>query len=401
MDADHRPLAILGQGDFTRTIPVTPQKDEPKKQLLTHSRMQAFKTCPKKHYYAYELAIRPIETAAPLRLGSAIHLGLDLRKQGRSGAEAVLAAMKPYDFRPDWVRDEDTLHAWEVERETVGCLLGAYFWRWEIDNLPPELTVAEVVSSEFSFTTLIRNPATGSTSRLFNLAGKVDAIVRLGDGRLAILEHKTCSEDIAPTADYWHRLRMDQQISLYMHAVQTEGFPVETVLYDVIRKPTIRPELVDVLDENGCKIVIDSATGERCYKSNLKKDGTPGAGHGEPYQSANKEKGWLLQSRRQTPAEWGEKLSAHIAANPDWYFARREIPRLRDDIREFAEELWQVQQTIRLAQIDGRHYRNTGACRFNNSTCPYFKVCPDGIDQTRPPAGFERVKSLHPELEQP
>lgn len=381
------PLVRLGQGEYRQDFPAAPQSIEPQK--LTHSRMQAFKTCPKKHYYSYELGIRPIETAKPLRLGSAVHLGLDLRKQGKSGAEAVLAAMKPYDNRPAWADDDEKAHEWEVERETVGCLLSGYFWRWEIPDLAPELSIAEVVASEFAFDLPIKNPDTRSASRLFRLAGKIDGIVRLGDGRLAILEHKTVSEDIDPVADYWVRLRMDQQISLYMLAARAMGHNVQTVLYDCIRKPTIRPERVPLLDENGVKIVVDTATGERVRS----KDGKKWRESGDAAQ------GFTLQSRIQTPQEFAEKLMADITERPDWYFARQEIPRLASDLDEFSAELWQIQQNIRLAQIDGRNYRNTGACKFNNSKCAYFNVCHPTIDPTQIPSGFVRVTNVHPELE--
>ena len=46
--------------------------------ILTHSSEQAFMACPRLYYYSYELCWRPARTKKPLRLGSAVHEGIDL-----------------------------------------------------------------------------------------------------------------------------------------------------------------------------------------------------------------------------------------------------------------------------------------------------------------------------------
>ena len=383
------PAVITGQGDFTRTWPDQPTQPA---QLLTHSRMQSFKACPRKHYYAYELAIRPDDTAKALRLGSAVHLGLDARAKGRSAEDAAIMATASYETLPTWATSDETRHEWYCEREIVARLLMGYWWYWENTQAPPDITPVEIIESEKVFHLPIVNPTTGYPMRDIMAGGKRDAIVKLGDGRRAVMEHKTTSDDIAPDSDYWKRLKIDQQISLYM---LDSG--CETVLYDVIRKPSIKPQQIPVLDENQLKIVVDTATGERCLKSNIKKDGTPGAGHGEPYQSANAEKGWVLQTRVETPEEFGDRLSDDIGERPERYFARREIARIAADLADFREELFQQAHAIHEAQKNGRHFRNTASC-IGFGRCPYFEPCTSGHDFTTVPAGFVRVSDLHPEL---
>jgi hypothetical protein len=100
-----------------------------------------------------------------------------------------------------------------------------------------------------------------------------------------------------------------------------------------------------------------------------------------------------------TTAEWGEKLSEDIAKRPDYYFARVEVPRLDQDLKEYAEELWEIQQLIRDAQKNNRHFRtvNKNTCGF----CSYFSICSGAttFNPKSPPEGFELVGDRHPELE--
>lgn len=315
--------------------------------LLTHSRRQCFKKCPRKHFYAYELGIRPERSATPLRMGAAIHLGLDRFGKGDPISLAIATAVAGYEEAPPWADDDEKLAEWMTEREKVAELLAGYFWRWSDD-----LTIAAVVESEHVFTLPIPNPDTGKTTPVFSRAGKRDKIVRLEDGRMAVMEHKTCSEDLSPDSDYWRRLRIDEQISEYVVTARLEGHDVSTVVYDVIRKPSIAPKIVD------------------------RKSG-----------------------RRETPQEYGARLRTDIRERPEFYFARREIPRLDADLLEHAAELWQIQQTIREAQKSGRWFRNTGACLMMGR-CEYLDICHQGLDVASGtlPSGFRRVTNIHEEL---
>lgn len=381
---------------------------------LTYSRATCFKTCPRKHYLQYELGIRRKRSSKPLRMGSAVHDAVDARARGMDEDSAILLGIAPYAEIPAWAAEDETkLHEWLVERETVARLLRGYFWYWGGASGGGAFYGMEIIQSEVAYELPIINPDTGGVSRTFTHAGKRDRIVKLLDSgalaepqpwnleraRLAVMEMKTCSEDLAPESDYWKRLLIDQQITGYYTSAIDQGFAVETVLYDVIRKPSIRPKQIPLLDEEGRKIVVD-ANGERMLKTNLKKDGSPGAGHGEPYQSGNAEKGWILLSRVETPEEYGERLNQDIAERPEWYFARREIPRMNADLEEFRFELWQTADAIREARRTGRHYRNTAACRAFSSPCEFFQICTESIDVFNAlPDAYERVGDVHPELQ--
>ncbi len=362
------------------------------KEMLTNSRMACFKECRRKHQFAYEIGLRRIEDARALRMGSAFHDGIaelsrtfdDADAQQAMAevlhdpiAEACRAIGKHYANCPA----QFDLYEWQIEHETIRRLVCAYEWRWKNAGLV-------YVATEFPFRIPLVNPATGKTTPIFDLAGKIDGIVRLEDGRLAIKETKTMSEDIGNDSPLWRRMRMDHQVSLYIHAARTLGYSVDTVLYDVCRKPSISATAVPLTDENGIKIVLD-ASGERIRNASGKK---------EWRQTGDVERGWILQTRPMTVQEWGDKLTADICERPDFYFARQEVPRLDGDIDEYQSEIWDIQLAVREAQKSGRHYRtvNKQSCGF----CTYFDLCSTNtkINPANPPMGFEILNDPHPEL---
>jgi len=310
--------------------------------LLTHSRMASYKTCPRKHHFEYVAAIRRDIDGAPLRMGSALHEGLDALKGGLSLDEACQQVYLNYATLPAWANTDEAVEEWAVECEIVVRLLTAWQWRWADSRI-------QIVATEQAFDLPLVNPATGAASRTWRIAGKIDAIVRLADGRLAVMEHKTTSDDLAPDSDYWRRLRVDQQISHYFLAARALGYDVQTVLYDCLKKPGIRPKLI---------------------------------GKGE-------------DKRRETAREYGDRLTLDIAERPDHYLARQEIPRLESDLDEFRSELWDIGKAI----AEGRAYRNTNAC-VSPYRCAYLDICSSNIDVTNTvPSGFVRLtSSLHPEL---
>ena len=309
--------------------------------LLTSTRLASLRKCPRLHFYRYELGLTRIVSAAPLRFGSGFHLGQELLNTGRSIEEVIQNVAADYATIPTWADPTD----WMVEFETLNALLSGHAWRYAQDNL-------EFIAVELSFEIPLVNPETGTRSRKFTLAGKIDAIVKLPDARLAVLEYKTAGEDIAPDSEYWLRLRCDGQISQYVLATRAMGYDVATVIYDVTRKPTIR----------------------------------------------------LRQN--ETPETYGQRLLADLGERPDFYFQRREVPRLEDELTQYKSELWQQAQHLmdlrrragRLADPAIAHFRNVG--RMTCSQCDFANICLSGIhiDPANPPSGYQILADVHPEL---
>lgn len=312
-------------------------------QLFTSSRMASFNRCRREHYYRYELGLRPAEDGFALRYGHAFHEAIRIRETGD------LHAAREYCAGVGWP------DAWDVA--TLCAQFDAWCWRWEGDPI-------ETLAAEERFELPLRNPG-GGTSLTWRRAGKRDARI-VYQGRVAIRETKTISED--PQSDrYWQRLLIEPQASFYFLAARDEGLDIDGILYDVIRKPCIAPHKATPPEE-------------RKYR----KDGALYANQRE---------------QDETPDEWRERLYADMLERPDFYFARRLIPRLEQDLDSFAQEVWDVAKDIRAAQLNGRWYRQPD--RFKCGGCPYFGFCTgmEQLDLERLPANWSRLENIHPELE--
>jgi len=284
--------------------------------LLTQSEMRSFRRCARERYYSYVLGRRHRVGAEPLTFGRFVHAGLQSL------------------WTTDGVVDNAPPPSDPFKRETARVLLAGYVARWG----KPEGSLG----AEIEFVAPLINPETGAESRTFALGGKLDAMARIC-GRDWIVEHKTSSEDISAGSDYWKRLRIDTQISTYYVGAKALGYSPFGVLYDVIRKPTIRPRNTD------------------------------------------------------TPESWGARLVGDIATRPEFYFQRGEVVRLESEQRDAALDAWQTARNIAEADKLSRHPRNADACVRWGRTCDYFGVC-TGTESIEDDYLFETKKTKHEEL---
>jgi hypothetical protein len=353
---------------------------------LTHSQIQTAMTCPRKHYIQYVLGLRPATEAKALRIGSAFHQGLDLWAKGSDVEEAKRSALAMFDESATRISmTEDDHFDYLVDRQILWYLLHGHFWRWQEENI-----TIKHLASELSFEIPIINPDSGRASRNFVLAGKIDGVIQFDDGRVAIMEHKTRGGDISPEADYWQRLRIDQQISIYFIAGQKLGYKPDMIYYNVARKPEITPKQIPLVDDEGVKIVLD-AHGERVKTKDGKKY----------RETGDKEAGYVLQTRQETPEEYGQRVINDMQVRPEFYFARKEIPRTQIQMDDAQQDIWQMTQVIRDCDKCGRWPRNTGAC-IGFGRCPYFLLCTNSwdIESEETPDGFIRVDNVHQELDE-
>lgn len=343
-------------------------------KLLTSTQLSTLRTCPRKHYYRYELCLAPAHAAKPLRFGSAFHLAMERLGLGDDVDTALGHAVAVYEHCPEGFNHA----AWQVERETLIQLVAGHAWRYD--------ETWQIIAAEQRFEFPLVNPATGKPSRTYRVAGKIDGIVRLADGRLAVLEYKTVGESIEPDAPYWLRLRGDQQITIYMLAAMQFGYDVSCVVYDATRKPSIDVTNIPILDDEGNKVVLD-ANGERVYTK-----------QGKPRMTGDTSLGYVLQTRPETPEEFGKRLLEDIGERPDFYYARREVPRTVDELTECQLELWQHAQQLSEMRKAGRWYRNV--TRWTCSNCEFSGICLGGVSvgPGEIPSGFTILEDPHPEL---
>ncbi len=318
--------------------------------VLTNSAMRVFRRCAREYSYAYEHGYRPLaESDETLRFGTLMHSALEawwLAGEGRQ-LDAAIEALRP-------------LAADEYDLVRAGVLMQGYDARWASEQL-------DVIAVERQFRAPLVNPETGAASRTFELAGKLDAIVRdQRDGLVKLVEHKTTARDIGVGSLYWKQLTLDAQVSLYFAGAKASGHEIAECIYDVIGKPALRPH---------------KATPEESRK--YTKDGR------------------LYANQRavdETPDEFRARLTAHVAKNPDRYYQRGTVVRLEQEELDAAYDTWSIARLIREAQLADRWPRNVDACERFGRMCAYWPVCSGEAsidDETR----YARIDNVHVELD--
>jgi hypothetical protein len=143
-----------------------------------------------------------------------------------------------------------------------------------------------------------------------------------------VMEHKSSSEDIGPGSAYWRKLTLDAQVSNYLIGARAMGFEPDGVLYDVLRKPALRP-----------------------YEVNSRR------------------------THPESPEAYRERCVEAISEKPDHYYQRGVVVRLEDEERDAAFDMWWTAELIRQAHNTNRWPRNVDACSQYNRMCDYWEVC--------------------------
>lgn len=236
----------------------------------------------------------------------------------------------------------------EYDRETINALMIGYQERWR------ESTYRAVCIEE-EFLLPILNPHSDrlSMSRTFDYAGKVDLIVDdpTQPGKRWLMDHKSSSEDISnPASDFWLRLRNATQPSHYQLALKQLGIEIDGCIWDVIRKPTIRPRKLT-------KAERQEISDHRTYFG----------------ISVN-----LVQApENETPILYGARVLADIREQPGKYYQRQIVPRTSEDLYEYASELFGLSTRIRDAARTNQFFK-TGephSCTLYNRSCEYLPLC--------------------------
>ncbi len=204
--------------------------------------------------------------------------------------------------------------------------------------------------------------------------------------KVYLFETKTTSEDLTFGSTFWKRTILDPQLSLYLPAIRKLGHDPQGAIYDCLLKPTQKPSTVPTLDPEGIKIVLD-ATGQRVRTKDGKKW----------RQTGDADAGYVLQSRPETPEEYGQRCLEAIAENPSKYYARGVVVRLEADEREAAQDMWNTASLMRDARRLNMYARNVDSCVSWGSECDYLNPC-SGMGDLNDPLFFRFEEDIHEEL---
>ncbi len=369
-------------------------------RLLTNSRMTTQRRCSREQRYRYELGFIPLfDDEGPKRFGTIGHYCEEAwwgaLRDGTDPLAAVMAVLDRYLL--------DGADPFEIAG--VRAVMLGYHARY-ID----EAEKYDVLGVELELTpTPILNPVTGKESRTWLIGGKLDLYLReRATGRKLVGEHKFTSEDITTGSNYFKRLKLDSQVSVYTTATDAEA-----VLYDVIARPMQRPSKATPLEAR-------EYTKPKYKQCPLcKKKGSPPAPHavlpredstdtvrceedpeGGPRRICTDPGGKLYANLREfdeTPEEFFQRIADAIATNPDAWYARAEVVRLDSEIVEHQADTWALARIIRENQLAQRWPRNPEACIRYGRTCSYWGVCV-GEASLDDGSLFERRESGHAEL---
>ena len=248
------------------------------------------------------------------------------------------------------------------------AMLRAYHQRWlkSHDNIT-------VLATEATYTSSLVNPVTGRTSRKLSLAGKLDKVAEQ-DGKV-LFDHKTTSEDIEdPASNYWRLLAVDTQPKMYELLLGQNGLEVERIVWDVARKPRHSPRRISTAD---CKELV--ATCEW---------------FGSPVTADSVE--WAIESLQENAELFECRLYKELKDNTHKYFQRRSVPRVVEDLLDFAGDLWETGQRLLKTRKTARKLKNPSACLQYGRPCQFLGIC-SGHD--RPDSARWQVKKdVHAEL---
>jgi hypothetical protein len=221
------------------------------------------------------------------------------------------------------------------------------------------------------------NPDTMGKSRSFLVAGKLDVVASYM-GRRVLFDHKTTSQDITdPNGPYWRQLVIEGQVSHYMLLQWMHGEKCDDAVWDVIRKPSISPKKIT--------------------KAEIRAVVSIGDYYGLRVSEADKQT-FIDGSDRETTAMYEARLVHDCTKErPEWYFARRSVPRMDAEILDYARDLWQHSQDILYTRQQERlPPRNSGACMMYGAPCKFLGICSghDTADSDR----WQKKEQIHAEL---
>lgn len=301
-------------------------------EVLTHSKRQAFLTCPRYyfHHNVEHLALRAARKG---------------RRRGTMFGEALFHCQQKYEAG----REAQEIYSLSVYQEIINSFLQqAYDTILETESgitdaeeLELEMIKVRVMAylyvaeygidrrREIEFSLPLKNPATNRTSQLYKLGGKIDGAVVLKPKHVQLIEDKFVGQIQKAMID---RLPLDLQVSEYVDAFRQMGWRVE-VAYRHTRYPGINPKPA------------------KTYKT---KDDYPG----------------------ETLDEFEERLIEDVFSRKEFYFDQQILWFPDEHMAEFRQERWNIAQSIK--NLRGKpitHYvKNPSRC-WEYGGCEYIPLC--------------------------
>lgn len=282
---------------------------------FSHSQLQAYLTCNKLHLHMYLRRMRLRKRPTYYVLGEAVHKFIEMFYRSQDVKLSKRQVENVYNGLDRSLLTAEEIHKLECDKQIALGISEAYprFYKQDFDTYKKFLT-----EQKFKF------PLDEKYSEHYT--GYIDVLAQDHAGDWWIMETKTASQ---LDADYFERVKIDSQVSGYMHGAKSIlGFFPRGVVYNVIKKPAIRLKAGESFAAFQKRIFLE-------------------------YDKLAKEKG---------------------------YFTREELM-----IGDIQLKRW-LSNTVSLVAVLANKIRmktktwimNTGACQSKYGTCPYLQACVSG-----------------------
>ena len=268
---------------------------------ISNNSTSIYKSCPMKYYWRYLEGLVPFRRSSALSLGSIVHSAFDMYYSGFSADEVTAYIEK--------TADEQIASALPEMTEDLVVMKYTALGMWQ--NCPKDLSVFEEIKPELELR--IKLPGT----RGIKVVLKIDGLVKI-DGKMWIRELKTTGLSFS---QFEKRCETAPQCSLYTYAVRKAGHDVHGVIYDFIKKPSLRRHV------------------------------------------------------RESKDDFGKRISLSYKERPEFYYKRHYSYRSKEMLDLFETDIRQVAREIRTRCNKGKWYRNPDACWNFNSACAYMPIC--------------------------
>ena len=266
---------------------------------ISHTACSMARSCQHKYKLRYVDGIKPLRKSEALAIGEILHQAFDRFYRGQTDKQVVA-------FITDTMDDQllsSNSDTYEDLSVTKAILLGMW------NNYPyKDLTQFEEIASEKEFRTALNDKVL--------YVGKIDRLVKK-DGQWWISELKTSG---LPFNVFKNRVSVSDQPTGYVWACRKQGIPVEGVVYDYVKKPSLR---------KGIRENMNSFT---------------------------------------------NRIGTDYKLRPSLYFGSHYEYRSDEDVERWVRDTEQQAEAIK-GIWNGKHYRNTDSCFMYNSECAYKKIC--------------------------
>jgi hypothetical protein len=300
--------------------------------VWTYSKMNKFKVCRKQFDFAYNQRLKKVEEDKKLVIGRAVHRGLDRLYTGKS-LQAVFDDVDAiFEDFAEGKFEEETEDQWLIKEKIKRILRG-----YEEIVLPGDKKNKDfqVLDTEPEFAMNFAD----EDGNNHVLKGKVDMVLETTNG-IWLVEHKT--------AQQWsdsNNLKLDEQGTTYIVSAESAlDEPVNGIMYNIIRKPSIRPR------------------------------------------------------KNESNEEYLDRLVEDMHDRPEFYFFREESTRSTQQKRDLIDDLKHIAAIDE--REDTRYYRNPSYLANNkcNWMCPFTDICIE-YDDELVKMEYEKREKEHEELE--